>query len=305
MQSRPIDEPTAPFLVTGAGGFLGWNLCLAAVQAHPVAAVYRTHAPPAFPRVQPVQADLVVKGAVEDLLHRCRPRGVIHAAALARPEWCQTHPDASFEVNVAVSLELARCCARQDIPLVFVSTDLVFDGDRAPYAETDPPRPISVYGSHKAEAEERVLSVWPRAVVCRLPLLFGFSRSAPGGVLSWMLPALRSGERLRLFIDEVRTPVDAESAAKGLLAALHWNAGIYHLGGATPISRWAFGHLLARILAVPAPEIETVRISDVSEAAPRPADVSLSSEKARARGWRPPVLESALARMVRRWETER
>lgn len=250
----------------------------------------------------PIRSDLIRKGEVEAMIRRFRPRGVIHAAADASPERCQTDPESSRKVNVTASLEIAACCARLDIPLVFVSTDLVFDGDRAPYAESDTPRPISVYGVQKAEAEERVRTVWPQTVICRLPLLFGFSRSAPGGVLAWMLPALRTGERLQLFTDEIRTPVDAASAANGLLAALHWASGIYHLGGATPISRWDFGHLLAQILAVPSPSIDAARIADVSEAAPRPANVSLSSEKARALGWRPAVLESALADTVRRWE---
>ena len=117
-------------------------------------------------------------------------------------------------------------------------------------------------------------------------------------------PPLRNGKRLRLFTDEIRTPVGADSAADGLLAALHWPAGVYHLGGGTALSRWELGHLLARVLAVPDPAIEAVRIGDVFEAAPRPADVSLSSEKARALGWRPPAIESALALLVRRWEDD-
>lgn len=302
--SPKSDGPEAfPLLITGAGGFLGWNLCRAAASSQPVRAVYRTHPPPGLPGVQPVQADLSRRSGVEAVFRGIRPRGVIHAAAMASPERCERHPDASREINVGASVAIARRCARQDVPMVYVSTDLVFDGG-GPYAESDPARPLSVYGRHKAEAEEKVLNAWPAAAVCRLPLLFGFSRSAPGGVLAWMLPALRKGKRLRLFTDEIRTPVDAESAADGLLAALHWPAGVYHLGGEKALSRWELGRLLAQILAIPTPNLEAVRIGDVFEAAPRPADVSLSSEKARTLGWRPPAIESALARLVRRWEDE-
>jgi dTDP-4-dehydrorhamnose reductase len=292
----------SPLLITGAGGFLGWNLCLEAAKTHPVAALYRRNTPPVAPRVIPVQADLTRPADIQAALDRLNPAGILHSAALASPAVCEADPEASHAVNVAASEHLARLCAERGIPLVYISTDLVFDGVHPPYAESDPASPVSTYGRHKALAEERVLAAWPEAVVCRVPLLFGFSGSAPGGFLSWMLPSLHGGKPLRLFTDEIRTPVDARTASLGLLAALRWKAGIYHLGGGTPISRWQIGQLLARMMAVESLAMVPLKIAEADDAASRPADVSLSCEKARKLGWRPPDLASTLARAVRRWQ---
>ena len=68
-------------------------------------------------------------------------------------------------------------CAQRQIPYVFTSSDLVFDGREAPYRETDPIAPVNVYDRQKALEEQANLSAYPEALICRLPVMFGWSRS--------------------------------------------------------------------------------------------------------------------------------
>ena len=164
-------------LVTGGGGLLGHALCEAAAGGWDVVAVCRNTAP-AVTGIRRVPADITDARRLETVFRNERPHAVIHAAAMSQPNACEMAPEASEAVNVIASERIAAHCAAGGIPLVFTSTDLVFDGTRPPYAETDPPNPICVYGRHKAAAEVRIRDRFPDATVCRLPLLFGY---APGG----------------------------------------------------------------------------------------------------------------------------
>ena len=83
-----------------------------------------------------------------------QPAAVIHTAAITDLDFCEQFPDDSLPINLHAPINLAALCGDKDIPFVFTSADLVFDGARAPYAEDDPPTPINVFGEHKALAEE-------------------------------------------------------------------------------------------------------------------------------------------------------
>lgn len=280
-------------LVTGAGGFLGWNLCRELANTWDVVGTVRSQPVP-LPSVHSVRLDLTDHALLRRTFREVRPDGVIHAAAISRPDRCQLEPSESARINVDVSVMLAELCAEAGIPLAFTSSDLVFDGRNAPYREEDPVSPVSIYGEQKAKAEEEILKRWPSAVVCRMALMFG--DGGPGGAsfLQPMVRAMRKGEPLKLFVDEVRTPLSGRDAAAGLALALESASGILHLGGPERISRFDFGRLVAEVLNLPGAVLVPTRQRDVSTPAPRPPDVSLDSSRARRLGFRPKPLRKAL-----------
>lgn len=294
---RAADRPT--LLVTGASGFLGWNLCRVARDSGRWRAVglgrSRTVA---IPGVAMQTADLTDATAIAALLDATRPAAVIHAAAQGRPNWCQLHPDESRTINVDATLTLADRCAERDIPLVFTSTDLVFDGRNPPYRETDPVSPVCLYGEQKVEAEQGLLVRHPRAIACRMPLMFG---AVPPGASSFLQPfleTLRSGEVLNAFIDEIRTPVSGTTAARGLLLALERGApGRLHLGGREVLSRYEFARQLAAAFDLPDCQVQPGRQADLPMSAPRSPDTSLDSRRAFALGYDPPPVAAELAEL--------
>ena len=185
--------------------------------------------------------------------------------------------------------------------MVFTSTDLVFDGEAAPYQEADPPNPISLYGEHKALAEAEVLARHPGAAVCRMPLMYGPSGPVNPSFLNFMLKAVAEGRELKLFTDEWRTPVSGADGARGLALALtlimeQGACGLLHLGGTERLSRYAFGEILRRVLGRPDMALSPCLRSDVPMPAPRARDVSLDSGKARALGYAPSTVEEELGR---------
>jgi dTDP-4-dehydrorhamnose reductase len=244
--------------------------------------------------------DLADPDAVAARFHDARPDVILHAGALARVDECYRDPDRARRVNTEASARLAELASRSGTRLVLVSTDLVFGGERGGYVEDDPPRPLSVYGRTKADAEAAVLA-FPQTAVARVSLLFGPTLAGRPGFFDGLIAALRTGRPINLFADEWRTPLSLDAAARALVELARSDVtGLLHLGGPERISRLEMGLRLAEHLDVsPEPIVSTSR-DTTPGAEPRPRDVSLDSS--RWRGLFPglpwPTNSEALATLV-------
>jgi dTDP-4-dehydrorhamnose reductase len=229
-----------------------------------------------------VPVDFTQPGAVAAAFRAARPDAVVHCAALARIADCHRDPGRARQVNVAATRTLAEECERSGARLVFVSTDLVFDGERGGYREGDEAKPLSVYGRTKLEAEGAARAA-PRSVVARLSLLYGPSINGRASFFDEQTAALREGRKVTLFTDEWRTPLDLTTAARALVAlASSDRAGIFHIGGPERLSRYEMGARLAAALGADASAIVAATRGGVAAAEPRPRDTSLNSSRWRA-----------------------
>ena len=280
-------------LITGISGFLGYHLAEIAKVNWQILGTYLSHPIPNNFGLS-VKLDLADFMALKDFFITFKPDAVIHLAAQSKPNFCQNYPEESYKINVTASLNLAELCSDLEIPLVFTSTDLVFDGLNPPYKETDIVSPVSHYGEQKVEAERGIMQKYSRAAICRMPLMFGGSTPQASSFIQPFLQILQSGKPLSLFTDEYRTPVSAKTAAKGLLLALDKIQGIIHLGGKERLSRYEFGLLMAEAFQLPTAQIQPCLQSDVPMSAPRPRDVSLDSSRAFSLGYQPLVIAEEL-----------
>lgn len=273
-------------LITGASGFLGWHLCQIANQEKwQVYGTYHRHFQE-IPDVKMVRVNLTDFQELKAIFNHIRPDAVIHTAAQSQPNYCQLYPQDAYTINVTASCHIAGLCADNSLPLAFTSTDLVFDGLKPPYQETDTVSPVNIYGEQKVQAETGILKVYPPAAICRMPLMFGNETPTANSFIQQFIQILKTGKELSLFRDEFRTPVSANTAAKGLLLALEKVNGIIHLGGKERISRYDFGKILVEVLQLPSEQLKSCLQADVKMAAPRPKDVSLDSAKAFALGYK-------------------
>ena len=167
-----------------------------------------------------------------------------------------------------------------------VSTDLVFEGGRAPAAgfrEDDNPAPVSVYARTKAAAERLTLGASPLNSVVRVSLLFGKPIGDRAGALGWMQRAVAEGKPLELFSDEFRSPSYVADVVRNLcvLAAGDF-PGVYHCSCGTRVSRVEFGRAFLEAHKLhPARVIELTRAQRPA-APPRAEDVTLCADKLRA-----------------------
>lgn len=280
-------------LVTGASGFLGWNLCQIAKQEWDIYGMSFSHAVD-ISDITLLKVDLRDFEELKRIFHEIQPDAVIHTAAQSSPNVCQSNPEESHAINVTASCNIAGLCADYSIPCAFTSTDLVFNGLNPPYKETDSVSPVNLYGEQKVMAEAGMLERYPMTAVCRMPLMFGVAVPPAQSFMQPFIQTLREGKELSLFTDEFRTPASGITAAKGLLLALEKVNGRIHLGGKERMSRYDFGQLLVEVFELPSEGLKGCRQADVKMAASRPPDVSLDSSMAFNLGYSPLSLREEL-----------
>ena len=279
--------------VTGASGFLGWNFCRAAVSHFETFGLFGRQLIK-IEGVKTLGCDLTDFHALKKTLAEIEPDAIVHTAALANPNLCQTQPQTSYRINVEASQNIAGLCADRQIPCLYTSSDLVFDGRKPPYVETDPVSPVCIYGEHKVAAEQGIKRCYPKATICRMALMFGSSPETAQSFIQPMLADLENGRTVNLFVDEFRTPMGVKTAVAGLMLALAHPGTTLHLGGDTSLSRHELGLLTADGLGLSKKNIKACRSAEIPMAAPRSADVSLDTTKARALGFKPIPLATEL-----------
>ena len=228
--------------------------------------------------------DLTDGSSLAQAVREFRPDLVYLPAALTTPSLCQADPEAARAVNTEPARLLTALGRELGFRLVFISSDLVFDGRQGDYREDDPVGPLSVYGRTKVEAEEAVLDGIVQGADClvvRTSLILGRDRFGPTGNLAWMKGLLDRGERVLLFTDEFRNPSAASDLARALrLLAREGAPGLYHLAGPERLSRFELGRIICRSLGWPESSLRKTRLAELDLDPPRPPDVSLNQDKA-------------------------
>ena len=283
-------------LVTGASGFLGWHICRMAKSEWTVLGTFLSH-PLRIPDITLFRVDLTRFQALKDIFKHIKPDAVIHTAANTDINYCQLNRSESRQINTDSAINIAGLCADIEIPCVFTSTDLVFDGLNSPYTEDDEPYPVCVYGEQKVLAEHGMKKRYPSTTICRMALMFGDSGPVAESFLQPMIRTMRAAEAIDLFVDEYRTPLSGKNAAEGLMIALKSLPGTLHLGGFERISRYEFGQLMINVFDIQHPVVNLCKQKNHKMAAPRPPDVSLDCTKAKALGFRADSLKDELRRI--------
>ena len=289
-------------LVTGASGFLGGHICERAKLQWSVWGTMYSHRV-RIPGITLLKTDLTHFKDLKILFREVSPDAVIHTAALSSPNFCQEHPQASYQANTLAAVNVAGLCQDRGIPCLFTSSDLIFDGRHPPYAEQDAPSPLSRYGEHKLMAEAGMQQRCETVVICRMPLMFGPAGPASSSFLQPLLEKMKKGKPVALFVDEFRTPLSGKNAAQGVMLALEKLPKLLHLGGAERISRYRFGKRVRDIFNYPNAKLNPCRQKDIPMAAPRPGDVSLTSSQAQKMGFNPDPIETSLAQLKEEMDT--
>jgi len=248
-----MSAPKQRVLLTGASGYLGQHLLRRLLDAgrYEVHAAYgslETFASD-FPEcICTQQLDLSSPEAVAECVARVQPHVLVHLAAISSPAACEKSPEHSLAVN---------CCAPliealdPSATIVFLSTDQVYDGRHAPYAEGSAAEPVNAYGRSKLEFEQLLASkASQRSVSLRSSLILGPPTPGRCRKQSFLQFCSERFESARLsptpaptqfFSDEVRSVVYVGDIVEVLLWAVDGGClshpGVYNMGGPQPVTR--------------------------------------------------------------------
>jgi dTDP-4-dehydrorhamnose reductase len=250
------------YAVIGAAGQLGRDLC-----------------PRLRGEVVPLardQADLTRPDLLRSTLSDLRPAVVVNCAAYNFVDKAEGEPGVACAVNAWGVRDLAAVCRDLGCTLVHFSTDYVFgldEGRRTPWAETDAPGPVSIYGLSKLAGEYLVRSLCPRHVVIRTCGLYGVwgSGGKGGNFVETMLRVAGQGKPLRVVADQTCTPsytVDVADAAAALLST--GRHGLFHLTNAGHCSWFEFARTIFELAGVRA-DLTAITSQEFGAAARRPA----------------------------------
>ncbi|HRQ42190.1 MAG TPA: SDR family oxidoreductase [Chloroflexota bacterium] len=217
-------------LITGGGSYLGQHLIPLAAVGHDTLYTYFQNDPLSSGRRE--QLDLRDETAVHHLVADFQPHVIIHTAGSNR--------GADMEAVIRLGARHITQAAQQvNARLIHLSTDVVFRGDAPPYAETAVPTPINAYGRAKADAEA-IVQTHPNHVIIRTSLIYGLDMMDHS--TAWMAGALRAGQPVTLFNDQIRNPVWVNSLSQACLElAQHTFTGILNVAGCQVMSRADFG----------------------------------------------------------------
>lgn len=257
-------------LITGGGGFLGSRLIELAPPDHDVHGTARAAASGGG-RMHVVE--LSEAATVDALWGRLGPDLVIHTAYSMQ---------AGERDIVQATRNVAAACARTGAELIHLSTDLVLDGEHAPYDDTAEPAPVHRYGEWKAEAERIVRSELPETAILRPSLITSFDPPDPR--TQWVIAGLIGESPLTLYTDEIRCPIARDDLVGWIweIATLppRERAGVWNLVGPEAMSRYALGALIAAATGLTTARMRPAASAGAAE--PRPRDLRLRTDRADA-----------------------
>jgi len=264
-------------LITGGSGFLGSRLTQLALAtpspaAYPDWEVYPTYFTHPITHPNAVRIDLKNRKAVEALVGNLKPAAIIHQAISSGSQ-------DEIAAIVPAARHMADAAIDHHVRLVHVSTDMVFDGENAPYTEQSPIAPLSPYGAAKAFAEGLITSMMPEAIIVRPSLIYGFD--PVDKQMGWIIEGMRRGETVRLFTDEFRCPIWVDTVALALLElAGGRREGILNLGGPQSLNRWDYGTKMLKYLGIElSPNL--IKSTVVESGLKRPRDLTMDVSRAR------------------------
>ena len=267
-------------LITGSSGFLGQYLIKYAPHSFHVTAHYFKNPPQDFGQeINKVSMDLT--GFIWKELQELHPDVIIHTAAMASIDDCEDYPQLASLINYDATCQLSDFSEKLNSRLIFISSDVVFDGFKGDYREEDQPRPVNVYAETKRKSEKYILHNCSNAVVIRPALFYGVALGGRQSFTETMLAQLRTGNNVKTFIDQYRTPIFVHDLAQAIWElADHDYKGILHLGGPEKVNRYEVGLMLCNLFKLNKDLLIPVKSADVKMKAPRPADCSLNISRA-------------------------
>lgn len=153
----------------------------------------------------------------------------INCAAYTAVDNAETNKEIAYKVNAQGVKDLALTCKNNNVKLIHVSTDFVFDGLKSsPYNEEDKTNPIGVYGTSKLLGEEAILNSCKEFYIVRTAWLYS---EHGNNFMKTMLRLAKNKEELNIVADQIGTPTYAKDLAKCLLDIIVYNNneyGIYH-----------------------------------------------------------------------------
>ena len=217
------------------------------------------------------------RNQISSVITNLNPDVVVNTVAYPNVDFCETHHDEANLLHVSITDDLVSVCSDISSPLVYFSTDAVFDGTKSiKYTEDDITSPLSYYGKTKRDAEKIILKI-NENIVLRTTVVYDWHIRSR--FTNWVLKNLKQGSKITAFTDQSNTATLAGDISNSLFCLLDQNhSGLFHCAGKTCLSRYDFAIKLADYFGYDK-KLIIPTISKNTQSASRPENGCLDSSK--------------------------
>lgn len=216
---------------------------------------------------------------VSTFFEKLMPQTVYLAAALTNVDYCETHPDEAYQVNVSGVKNVVMSANRTNAKLIYFSTDYIFNGENGPYDEEATADPINVYGRQKLEAEHYISLFANDYLIIRTTVVYGWEHQGKNFICQ-LVKSLSNGMPVKTPTDQIGSPTYAPNLSE---IAVHLSEtpikGIINIAGTDLISRYEFAKKAALIFGLDDNLVIPVQTKELNQQANRPRKAGLLTNK--------------------------
>lgn len=290
-------------LITGSTGLLGKSLIEKCANDIEILATYvGTYQMEENKRVRYFNLDIRDKGGYRNLFEKSRPDVTVHLAGIGSPDFAENNRELVKDINLNGTKNIIQLCEEFNSKFIFVSSNGIYDGDKAPYSEEDNAEPINYYGEIKLKGEEVTRKANVPFSIVRPILMYGwqypFERS---NIVTHSIVKLINNESVHVYNDVYVMPLLNHSCAKAIWKVIIEDKyGVYNIAGADRVSIYELIIKVAEIFKLDKTLVFPVQQGFFNELTKRPRDTSFKTDKMEKElGIRPLPLEEGLLFMKR------
>ena len=218
---------------------------------------------------------------------------IVHCAAYTQVDKAEDEKDLCIKINATATKHIAKCAKILDIPMIYISTDYVFDGTKdGKYTENDETNPINIYGESKLAGEKYVQEILDKYYIVRTSWVVNINGK---NFIETMLRLSKANNQLSIVNDQIGSPTYTKDLSRLLVDMLETSKyGLYHATNEGYCSWYEFANTIFKLANINI-DIKAINSNEYASRAKRPMNSKLSKDKLIEYGFKPlPHWEDAL-----------
>lgn len=270
-------------LITGSNGLLGQNLVneLLKKDTYTVYGVSRgENRNKKRGKFTFFDIDLTNKSELQNLINNLQPQFIIHTAAMTNVDTCELNKEACDRINVDTVKYLIESCELNDIHLIHLSTDFIFDGEKGYYKESDQPNPINYYGLSKLRSESIIKDSNIKYTILRTILVFGITNELKNNIVLWVKNSIENKQQINVVTDQLRMPTFVDDLVYACLYVVdNGVGGAFNVSSNTLLSIYDMAIEIANTFHLDKSYINPIPTSLLKQPAKRPLKTGFDLSK--------------------------
>jgi dTDP-4-dehydrorhamnose reductase len=269
-------------LITGGTGLLGRNLIETMPSSCEATATYLgDYQMRSTPVVQYQKLDIRDKEGYARLFQEFNPEIVIHTASIGSPDYAEKNKTETQEINIGGTQNIIANCERFKAKFIFVSSNGIYDGDNAPYAEEDEAMPVNYYGQIKLEGERISKNAAVPFAIVRPILMYGWNNPHErDNIITSSLKKLKQREVVYVYEDVFYNPVPARFCAQAIWKIIQTGKfDTFNIGGRDIVSVYEFVQSATKIFDLDLNLVQPIKQEFLKELVKRPKNTSYQTKK--------------------------